>query len=200
MKAVIGLGNPGQAYRNTRHNLGFMVIDELLEEFGGCLKTSLRAKAQKAKFHFKKEGVVLCKPLTYMNLSGEAVLSVSEEYKIPSGDILVICDDIQLALGRIKLKAKGSSGGHKGLASIIQRLKTNEFPRLRIGIAERAMPPDLSGYVLSEFSAQEKKVIQGSLRSAKEAVVCWLEEGIETAMNKFNRAESRVRETHNGKV
>lgn len=194
VKAVVGLGNPGQAYRNTRHNLGFMVIDALLEEFEGALKTSVRAKAQKAKVHFKKEDVVLCKPLTYMNLSGEAVLRLSQEFKLHAEDILVICDDIQVALGRIKFKAKGSAGGHNGLASIIQCLKTSEFPRLRIGIAACPRPPDLSAYVLSEFSAQERKVMQGSLRSAKDAVLCWLEEGTETAMNKFNR----VRETDNG--
>jgi len=182
VKAVVGLGNPGQAYRNTRHNLGFMVIDALLEEFEGALKTSVRAKAQKAKVHFKKEDVVLCKPLTYMNLSGEAVLRLSQEFKLHAEDILVICDDIQVALGRIKFKAKGSAGGHNGLASIIQCLKTSEFPRLRIGIAACPRPP------------QERKVMQGSLRSAKDAVLCWLEEGTETAMNKFNR----VRETDNG--
>lgn len=186
MKLIVGLGNPGESYKRTRHNLGFMVVDALLEELGVSLKANTKAKLQEVKLHLKEEDTVLCKPLTYMNLSGGAVLELARRYSLKAEDILVICDDIHLALGRIKIRAKGSSGGHNGVESIIQSLRTKDFPRLRVGIACSVKGQELSTYVLSKFSAKEKEVIRNSVKRAKEAVLCWLEEGIKAAMNKFN--------------
>ncbi len=194
MKAVVGLGNPGEGYKNTRHNLGFMAVDALLEHFGKRPKADLKTKSQKIKVHFKREEVVLCKPQTYMNLSGDCVKKLAEEYRLCPTDILVVCDDIHVALGRIKLKAKGSAGGHKGLQAIIHSLRTEDFPRLRVGIAPEDSLRDLSEYVVSRFSAKEKGIIQNAVITAKEAVLYWLEYGIEAAMNNFNR----IREIENG--
>lgn len=187
MKAVVGLGNPGQGYKRTRHNLGFMVVDALFEVFKRRPKDDLKTKSQKAKICFKKEEVILCKPQTYMNLSGDCVKKLAQEYRLSPPDILVVCDDIHIGLGRIKLKARGSAGGHNGLRSIIHSLNTEDFPRLRVGIAPEECQQGLSEYVLSRFSPQEKGIIQSVLTAAREAVLCWLEYGIKAAMNNFNR-------------
>lgn len=187
MKAVVGLGNPGQGYKNTRHNLGFMVIDALLEGFGKRPKTDLITKSYIARILLKKEEVILCKPQTYMNLSGDCLKKLAEVYRVSPQDILVVCDDVHIGLGRIKLKAQGSAGGHNGLRSIIHSLKTQDFPRLRVGIAPEESPKELSEYVLARFSPKEKGIMRGAVATARDAVLCWLEYGIEAAMNNFNR-------------
>ena len=187
MKLVVGLGNPGIAYRNTRHNLGFVVADALSEHFKVKFKTDSRSRCLKARPAFKGEYFLLCKPLTYMNLSGEAVASLARAYNVGLRDILVICDDTSLELGRIRIKSRGSSGGHKGLVSIIKSLGSQEFTRLRIGIASSNDKESLSEYVLSRFSSSEQKRVLTSVRTAKESVMCWLENGTEEAMNRFNR-------------
>ena len=208
MKLVVGLGNPGLAYKDTRHNLGFMVVDALAKDFAVRLKPDTRANALmalaklkakpclagrqaspcglKGRMDFRKEALVLCKPLSYMNLCGPVVLKLLQENKAHPKDILVICDDINLELGRLKIKAEGSSGGHKGVASIIKSLKTEAFPRLRIGISAPKVKGELESYVLSRFLRGEQKVIQHSIDQAKEAVLCWLDNGIEVTMNRFN--------------
>lgn len=186
MKLVVGLGNPGSAYKNTRHNLGFMVIDALSKDFAVRLKSESKTNALKAIFDFQGKAHVLCKPLSYMNLSGSAVLKLLREHRVHPQDILVICDDVNLELGRLKLKAFGGAGGHNGLVSLITSLKTEAFPRLRIGIAAPEVKGKLSDYVLSRFSRGEQKIIRRAVDEAKRAVLCWLENGINVAMNRFN--------------
>ena len=180
MKLVVGLGNPGLKYKNTRHNLGFRVVDALLKDFKARTRVDSESSCLKAKLDFKEESFVLCKPLTFMNLSGSTVVKLAQMHRLKPEDILVLCDDIHLELGRIKIKAAGSSGGHKGLESIINSLKSNAFSRLRIGIAAPLSRGELSGYVLAHFSSQEDRVIRSSITKAKEAVLCWLEKGRET--------------------
>ena len=195
MKLVVGLGNPGLAYKDTRHNLGFMAVDALAKDFAVRLKPGTRANALMGCTDFRKESLVLCKPLSYMNLCGPVVLKLLQENKAHPKDILVICDDINLELGRLKIKAEGSSGGHKGVASIIKSLQTEAFPRLRIGICAPKAKGELESYVLSRFLRGEQKVIQYSIDQAKEAVLCWLENGIEAVMSRFNQ-----RRSYDGKV
>lgn len=189
MKLVVGLGNPGLKYKNTRHNLGFMLIDALAKDFSVRLKPESKTNALKANSDFRGKALVLCKPLSYMNLSGPVVLKLLQENRAHPQDILVICDDVNLELGRFKLRARGSAGGHNGLVSLITSLKTAAFPRLRIGIAAPEVKGKLSDYVLSRFSRGEQKVIRQAIDEAKKAVLCWLENGIETAMNRFNAEE-----------
>jgi PTH1 family peptidyl-tRNA hydrolase len=186
VKLVVGLGNPGSAYKNTRHNLGFMLVDALAKDFAVRLKPESKTNALKASSDFRGKSLVLCKPLSYMNLSGAVVLKLLRENRVHPQDILVICDDVNLELGRLKLKAGGSAGGHNGLVSLIRSLKTEAFPRLRVGIAAPEVKEKLSDYVLSRFSRGEQKVIQGAIDQAKKAVLCWLENGIESAMSGFN--------------
>lgn len=195
MKLVVGLGNPGLAYKDTRHNLGFMAVDALAKDCAVRLKPDARANALTGSMDFKKEAFVLCKPLAYMNLCGPVVLKLLQENKAYPKDILVICDDINLELGRLKIRAEGSSGGHKGVASIIKSLHTEAFPRLRIGICAPKVKGELESYVLSRFLRSEQKVIQHSIEEAKEAVLCWLENGIEAVMGRFNQ-----RRSYDGKV
>lgn len=189
MKLVVGLGNPGSAYKNTRHNLGFMVIDALAKDFAVRLKPESKTNTLKVNSDFRGEALVLCKPLSYMNLSGSTVLKLLRENRAHPQDILVICDDVNLELGRLKLKAGGSAGGHNGLVSLITSLKTEAFPRLRIGVAAPEVKGKLSDYVLSRFSRGEQKVIQRAIAEAKKAVLYWLENGIEAAMSRFNVEE-----------
>ncbi|OGX11659.1 MAG: aminoacyl-tRNA hydrolase [Omnitrophica WOR_2 bacterium GWB2_45_9] len=186
MKLVVGLGNPGPEYRNSRHNLGFMALDGLAKDLLLEFRLDKESRSMRTTTFFNKEDVILCKPLTYMNLSGESVLKLKTINKLTARDILVVCDDISLELGRLRIRAKGSSGGHKGLNSIIKVLGSNEFSRLRIGVSLPKKKQDVSDYVLTDFSPSEKKTIRQALDTAKEAVVCWLKEGIETAMNKYN--------------
>ena len=186
MKLVVGLGNPGLEYRNSRHNLGFMALNALAKDLLLEFKLDKESRSMLATTFFNKEDVILCKPLTYMNLSGESVLKLKTINKLNPRDILVVCDDISLELGRLRIRAKGSSGGHKGLNSIIKVLGSNEFSRLRIGVSLPEKNQDVSDYVLTDFSSSEKKPIRQGLDTAKEAVLCWLKEGIETAMNKYN--------------
>ena len=186
MKLVVGLGNPGLAYRKTRHNLGFAVADALLKYFKAKFRSDSQSKCLKARLVFKGVCFLICKPSTYMNLSGESVARLVRANNLSLQDILVLCDDASLELGRIRIRAKGSSGGHKGLASIIKSLNSQEFPRMRIGIASCNDKKGLSEYVLSRFSSSEQKIITGFMRLAQEAVLHWLENGTENAMNRFN--------------
>jgi len=186
MKLIVGLGNPGLTYRMTRHNLGFMVADRLNKHFRSRFVIDKRGNCLKTKVCLKGESLIICKPLAYMNLSGNAVARLASRNKIMPQDMLVVCDDINLELGRIRIKASGSAGGHKGLVSVIGALDSQEFPRLRIGIANPRNKSGLSDYVLSRFSSSEKKIISESLEKAEEAVLCWVEDGVQEAMNRFN--------------
>lgn len=185
---VVGLGNPGRAYEGTRHNIGYMVVDELSSR----LKCSW--KPGKGEFLFTQKvagdtNVVLVKPMTYMNNSGEAVLDVLEQYPTPLPNILAIVDDFTLSLGKIRVRKKGSDGGHNGLRSLIYHLNSNEFPRIRCGIKREVMPPksDMSDFVLSPFDGEEKKVVEKMMTDAADSVEEFVKSGIQQAMSVFNK-------------
>lgn len=185
MKAIIGLGNPGRRYAATRHNVGFMVIDLLAK---GKISVQWRqlAQAQVALCCWAEEEVLLVKPQTFMNQSGEAVALLAGLYQIRPGDLLVIYDDLDLRLGQLRLRRKGSAGGHNGVRSIISHLGTENFHRLRIGIDSPPAGVDVIDYVLSEFTPQEQEIVQDMLEIAAQAARVWYEEGIDKAMSRFN--------------
>ncbi|NLN94251.1 MAG: aminoacyl-tRNA hydrolase [Candidatus Hydrogenedens sp.] len=187
MKLIAGLGNPGEQYRNTRHNLGFVVIDTLAE----LLKVKLpqpRDKVQALRFHHQGSAVMLVKPQTFMNLSGQAVAPLARRAGCEAEDILVISDDRHLPLGALRLRAGGGAGGHNGLKSLVSHLGTQDFHRLRLGIGGELVPPDqLSNYVLGKFMPSEVPQVCTLVRQAAEAARCWLEEGMDTAMSRYNR-------------
>ncbi len=181
IRLIVGLGNPGREYRDTRHNIGFMVLDRLTQNAGVRFQKETAWTADVAK----ASGVFLCKPLSFMNLSGEVVRTIGDFYKISPPEILVVCDDMALPLGKIRLRTEGSAGGHNGLRSIIDHLGTKEFPRLRVGIGA-AEPGGATGHVLGRFADSETAPLKESLDRALAAVECAQQDGIAEAMNKFN--------------
>lgn len=184
---VVGLGNPGPEYANTRHNVGFMVVDLLSQRHRIPIK-GLQRGARVGEGEIGAEPVALVKPLTYMNESGRAVAPLANRHSLPPDRILVVYDDADLPLGKIRVRAQGSAGGHGGLKSIIAALGSSDFPRVRIGIG-RSGPGDLVGHVLSGFRSAEREPIQRAIERAADAVECFLSEGIEAAMNRFNAPE-----------
>ena len=186
MKLIVGLGNPTKEYENTRHNIGFMAIDALSEEYHIPVE-SLRHKALIGKGAIEGQRVILAKPVTYMNLSGEAVRAISDYYKIPSEDIIIIFDDTTLDVGRMRIRKKGSAGGHNGIKSIIAHLGTMEFPRIKIGIGAKREGQDLADYVLSRFPKEEKEALGQVLEDVKKAVALMVWDDIEEAMNQYNK-------------
>jgi len=184
MRMVVGLGNPDDKYIDTRHNTGFKVIDSLAQELG----IDVRKRKFGSRFglgEFADNKLILLKPWQYMNRSGQAVATAAGFYKLNIGELIVVTDDMDLEPGRIRLRYKGSAGGHNGLADIIQKLGTNEFARCRIGIGQSA-EADAVGYVLGKPREDEKPLLAAAIERARNAVLCWIEYGIETAMNKFN--------------
>jgi PTH1 family peptidyl-tRNA hydrolase len=188
MKAVIGLGNPGADYEGTRHNVGFDVIDELVRRSGVRLR---KWKSAGDLAIAGSGGVVLAKPLMFMNASGEAVGRIGAFYKIDPGDLLVVVDEVHLPLGRLRLRPSGSAGGHNGLKSVIEHVGDG-FPRLRIGVGRGDPQWDLSDHVLSRFRADERDVIERAIERAADAAEAFVAEGIGTAMNKFNAREDEA--------
>ncbi len=185
MIMVVGLGNPGDRYLDTRHNMGFMVVDLLAE----ALKIEVRKRKFGARFalgEFADKKLILLKPWQFMNRSGQAVATAAGFYKLDVGDLLVVSDDLDLEPGRIRLRAKGSAGGHNGLADIAQKLGTNEFARCRVGIG-RSVRQEAVSYVLERPTKDEKPLLDLAVERARDAVFCWIDRGIETAMNEFNR-------------
>jgi len=185
-RLIVGIGNPGPEYARTRHNVGFRVVDLLAKQLG--------VKVEEAKFKgiFAVAGldglrVGLLKPLTYVNLSGQSVSEAVKKLGLTTEQILVVLDDAQLPLGKLRLRAKGSSGGHKGLQSIIDALGTENIPRLRVGIGSPPEGMDMAAFVLSPFEPEEEAVISQAVEAAAEAAKVWAKEGIETAMQRFNR-------------
>lgn len=185
MKAIVGLGNPGPEYKGTRHNVGFAVIDEISRRWHAPLK-SWKSLAEVAVVHDRD--ALLVKPKTFMNLSGEAVGRIVAFHKLVPEDVLVVVDEVQLPLGRLRIRAAGSAGGHNGLKSIIQHLGEG-FPRLRIGIGRGDPRWDLADHVLSTFGREEREVIDQAIGRAADAVETFVEEGLGAAMNKFNAAD-----------
>ena len=189
MTLVVGLGNPGKKYAKTKHNVGFLVIDEIGEKVG--------IELNKKKFKgIYGEGAVnggkllLLKPETYMNLSGEAVSSIKNFYDIPTDNIIVVHDEMDLELGIIRIKSGGGSAGHKGIKSIISRIGSEDFKRVRIGIGKPIVKDEGADHVLKGFKGDEGKIIQDTIARAAEAVLCIMSEGLEKAMNKYNTRNS----------
>jgi PTH1 family peptidyl-tRNA hydrolase len=184
VKLIVGLGNPGKEYQGTRHNVGFEVIDTLARRHGIRLRKRL-CKALIGEGTIGGEHVTLAKPLTFMNLSGEAVAELAHRYRLETQDIIVITDDVNLPLGRLRIRTRGSSGGHKGLRSIIQSIGSEDFPRIRIGIGQPEQT-NMVDFVLSRFSRSERRIVREAIERAADAVEVILAEGIEQAMNRFN--------------
>ena len=183
---IVGLGNPGEKYENTRHNVGFQVVDELAERQRAPIQ-KLKFKALTNLLTISGEKVLVMKPVTYMNLSGEAVRPAADFYKIPPEHILVISDDTALDPGRLRIRKGGSAGGHNGLKSIIQLLGTDQFPRLRVGVGQKPHPDyDLADWVLGKFQGEDKKAMDAAIQRAADGVECLLKEGLDRAMNRFN--------------
>ena len=183
---LVCLGNPGDKYENTRHNVGFMVADEVAERQSKPIQR-LKFKALTNTLTISGEKVLVMKPVTYMNLSGEAVRQAVDFYKIPPDHVLVVSDDTALPLGRLRIRQKGSAGGHNGLKNIIQHLGTDQFPRLRVGVGEKPHPDyDMADWVLSKFTGEDKKAIDEAVKRAADAIECILAEGVDRGMGRFN--------------
>jgi len=186
MRLIVGLGNPGYGYHRTPHNLGFMAIDRLAD---ACGKELARREAQSltASTEMAGERVVLAKPQTYMNLSGLAVARLLCNYELAPRDMLVLVDEIEIPLGMLRIRPRGSAGGHNGLKSIIGALETGDFTRLRMGVRPEAQVEDYVSYLLTPFRPAEAKLVEEMLDLATEAVRVILSEGVQKAMNRFNR-------------
>ncbi len=182
---VVGLGNPGDKYKNTRHNAGFMAIDHIIKEKGVAAKRA-RHHAEIFETSFADNRVLLVKPQTFMNLSGDAVEEIVSYHKIPIENVIVIVDDISLPLGKLRIRKKGSAGGHNGLKDIIFKTGCDTFPRMKIGIGAKPPKWDLAKWVLSEFSAAEREKIDVVIKNISLALELMIGGDIEGAMNKFN--------------
>jgi len=187
VKLIVGLGNPGREYRETRHNVGFMVADEIAKRHGLTLAMapSQVPDAMIAK-KFGPDAVLIAKPLTFMNRSGDAVAALTRYYDIAIADLLVVVDEVALPFGRLRARARGSAGGHNGLKSCIERLGTNEFPRLRLGVGRGDSRRDLADHVLSKFEADEQSALGEFIARAADAAEMFAAEGIAKVMNTYN--------------
>ncbi len=182
---LIGLGNPGREYRENRHNIGFMLIDRMAVKLDTRF-TRLQSKALVASATYQNLKLILAKPQTFMNLSGMAVQGLVRFYKLPLSNFLVAHDDLDLPAGTIRIRPDGGSAGQKGMASIIERLGTDEFPRLRLGIGHPPGQMDAADYVLQDFPDEERPIISETLNRAVEAALLFVRAGLETSMNQFN--------------
>lgn len=192
MYLIVGLGNPGNKYAGTRHNIGFSAITYLSDHF----RISLNQNKHKAIFgtgYIGSEKVILAMPQTFMNLSGESVRPLADFFKIPPSNILVIFDDISLDVGQLRIRKKGSAGGHNGIKSIIQHLGTEEFPRIKIGVGEKPQGWDLADHVLARFPEEQEEAVRQSLLDATDACEKIIEDSIEAAMNIYNQKKRDAR-------
>jgi len=187
LKLIVGLGNPGIFYRTTRHNVGFRVVDALAKAYKIPLRSDRSSRSLSGKGNIQGAPVVIAMPLTYMNLSGQAVAALVKKHKIGPERMLVVYDDIDLDFGRIKVRESGSSGGHRGMKSIIEALGSQEFNRLRVGIGRPAGDKDAADYVLAGFNSGEKTRLKGIIKEACACLSLWASEGITECMNVFNR-------------
>ena len=187
MRLIVGLGNPGKEYRETRHNAGFMLVNRLADRWRAPWKTEAKFQGEVTEGRRESERLVFCKPSTYMNLSGESVARVAGFYRIESCRILVLVDDADLPLGTIRLRGEGSAGGHHGLESVERHLGTREYPRLKLGIARPSSGGrDIANHVLGKFSDEELPLWEKSLSRAEAQVECWLGDGLAKAMSLYN--------------
>ena len=186
MYLIAGLGNPTREYEKTRHNVGFEAID-ILADKAGTTVTEKKHKALYGKGYIGGQKVILAKPQTYMNLSGESIREIADFYKIEPENIIILCDDINLSEGQLRIRLKGSAGGHNGLKNIISHLGPQEFPRIRIGGGEKPRGMDLADYVLGRFPKEQQAVMEEAYRDAADAACMMIEEGADAAMNHYNR-------------
>ena len=184
---IVGLGNPGREYRFTRHNIGFMCLDHLADRLGTAFKR-VESHALVTKASYQSNHLVLAKPQTYMNLSGQAVTALARFYKVSQENLLVVYDDVDLPLGMLRLRSAGGSAGQKGMQSIIERLGSQEFPRLRLGIGRPPGRMDAASYVLQEFHPTEKELLSMTLDRAVDAILTFVTEDLMIAMNRYNAA------------
>ncbi|MGC8764490.1 MAG: aminoacyl-tRNA hydrolase [Brevinematia bacterium] len=185
MKLVVGLGNPGETYEGTRHNLGFMVLDRLAARYGTAVDIK-KKKSMVGRIKIDKERVILLKPQTFVNLSGEAVLYMASFLRVMPENIVVVCDDVNLPPGKIRVRRYGSSGGHNGVKSLIQFLRSDNFPRVRVGIGSPPPGVELEKYVLDKFTPEEMEVIIPAMEKACDAIELIIKGEIEKAMNLYN--------------
>ncbi len=185
MKVVVGLGNPGKKYERTRHNVGFDTLAQLAD-CHSVVSFKSQFEAIVREFSFADDKVLLVAPQTYMNLSGRSVAALVKFFKLPASDVLVVCDDINLPVGRLRMRGAGSAGGQKGLQDIIQRLNTQEVPRLRMGVGRPPVGFSAADYVLGRFRPEEAEVISQAVQTAVNGIECWIQNGLEIAMNQVN--------------
>lgn len=183
---IAGLGNPGLQYEKTRHNAGFLCVDEIVRQYGAQpFKHKFQSLVGECNIGGKR--CLLCKPQTYMNNSGTAVQEIAQFYKLSPGQIIVIFDDISLPVGHLRIRRNGTHGGHNGIKDIIELLGTNEIPRVKIGVGQKPHPDyDLKDWVLGKFSPEEFTLLQSTLKNAAMAVECIVEDSIDSAMNRYN--------------
>lgn len=186
LRVVIGLGNPGERYADTRHNLGFMVVKRLLKRHGITEKKG-HPLALLNPWNFQGKPVLLVRPRTYMNLSGQAARWIAETRQVPPSHMLVVVDEFALPLGRLRIRARGSAGGHNGLASLIEELGTQEYPRLRLGMGPVPEHREARDWVLEPFGPRELDTVEAMVESACDCVETWVTEGLQACMNRFNR-------------
>lgn len=187
MKLIVGLGNPGRAYRDTRHNVGFMALDRVVADLNASFDRE-KYKGLIARVSAEGQQVMLLKPMTFMNVSGESVALAARNRVNDPADLLVVYDDVELPLGSIRIRAQGSAGTHNGMKSVIERVGTDEVPRLRMGVGKNS-GVDLSDHVLGRFAPNEKKAVEEMVARASEAVVCYLRSGLTEAMNTYNETK-----------
>ena len=193
IRLIAGLGNPGPEYAATRHNIGFMVVDQLAAQFGSTWEKSV-PQAREDAISAKCGAVLLVKPLSFMNRSGYSVFAVAQFYKVQPQEILVVLDDFSLALGRLRLRVRGGPGGHNGLESVIAQFGTEEIPRLRIGIGAAPRQGSVD-HVLGRFVDEEKPIVRSTIDRAVEALKCVIDNGLVSAMNTFNPESVRDEQT-----
>jgi PTH1 family peptidyl-tRNA hydrolase len=186
MNLVVGLGNPGRTYDHTRHNVGFAVVDELARRNGGSFRRSWRFPAELAEVALGGRTVLLVKPRTFMNRSGEAAGPLARKKGVAVEDVLAVVDDVELPAGRLRIRRGGSAGGHNGLKSLIEHLGTDEFPRVRVGVGPVPAGQDRVEFVLGRFGPAEREVMEQAVARAAEAVAMALQDGWDRAMNQFN--------------
>lgn len=189
MYIIVGLGNPTNKYDGTRHNVGFDCIDRLATEYSIAMDF-VKHKAVCGTGYINGQKVILAKPQTYMNLSGESVRELSNYYKVSNEEIIIIYDDISLDVGKIRIRKKGSAGGHNGIKSIIQQIGTQEFPRIKVGVGNKPKEWDLADYVLGRFSKEDREMIDVTTKEVAKACEIMITDSIDAAMNQFNKSKS----------
>lgn len=200
MKLIVGLGNPGSRYRGTRHNVGWEVLERLARKHGIAIEEDT-GWAEVGRGDIGPHRVVLARPMTYVNASGMAVQDLKRRYRVKPSDLFLIVDDLDLPLGRLRLRQKGTAGGHNGLRSVIEALGTDGFPRMRVGIGRPPGKTDAADHVLARFSAEERQMLNDALDRAVEALEVAIVDGVDVAMNRFNaKLQAGVKSQEDGRV